>query len=705
MPVRSQRRSRPILFVLLAPAAVLMASCSPSQQPRATDEDLEPAHSSSASITSVPTAVRTAIEIAVSSNPTRGGCPSDGARRVASNRSSEAEVEVVRLVDDCLVTHFELVLDGDADHLLDTLAADSTILAVSLVHDHVQLYAEDAGWIPEAMGIPSPDPEGWPTGQGVTVAVIDSGIDVTHADLAGVEIEQQVDASRRAAEQIDVNDDASKGIWHGTHVAGIIAAQPNDIGSRGIAPDVALLDGNGGILRKGKNTAAQSISWAVEQGADVINFSFGFTADVDLSEYERAIAQQIERAFRGSITSTMRAKIIEAAALGVVLVAAGGNCDPDCPTSAPIPAAFDEVIAISFVDRKFEPRQSSLTGPHIDLAAPGVDVVSLIPGDSIDTKTGSSQAAPVVSATAALIIEELGGPRSKERAILVREVLESTAFGFGVEKDETFGYGILNIVGAVETARMLGSGDLEAPSTDAPPATVVQDSLRNAAELAVEFLDAALSSRGVDHLIAATVWDLGEGGELVRSDFDSTLLLASVAEIGGLAEPDAVLAPASSPPRNSFPASELGSGCGFVGDTGAVCDVTYKSDSRVHQLFQVFVTNVDGGWSATRVTWSKPAASSFDPGFWCVTGVAADDTLSVRTGPGVDNPKVGEAPAISCSVVISPGAQRAEINGGTWVEISYSDHTLTFDGWVNARYLSFYEPMPDCEADPDACGQ
>lgn len=228
-------------------------------------------------------------------------------------------------------------------------------------------------------------------GAGVTVAVIDSGVDVTHPDLAG-----KVTAGPSFLDGVWPGVEGGGGVddyGHGTHVAGIIAANAgNGEGISGAAPGVRLLsvralDGNGSGW---DGDIANGIVWAVDHGAQVINLSLGSSAP---------------------LVATGTA-VRYAAAQGVVVVAAAGNTGVGGATNWP--AAYDEVVAVASADRDGSVSQFSTDGSYVDVTAPGGRVLSSLSG-SIATRaggpygvlSGTSMAAPHASALVAMLLPTL----------------------------------------------------------------------------------------------------------------------------------------------------------------------------------------------------------------------------------------------------------------------------------------------------------
>ncbi len=225
------------------------------------------------------------------------------------------------------------------------------------------------------------------TGANVVVAVIDSRVDTTHPALAT--------AIRASYSSVDTPSDGPDG--HGTAMAGAIAAQGLLMG---IAPDADLLvaecfsrDEQGRMNGVSYNIL-KSVDWAYGQSAAIQNLSFAGPRDPMLSRLMRAATDK-----------------------GVVFFAAAGNAGPK---SAPLyPGADPSAIAVTAVDKAEAVFARANRGGHIAVAAPGVDVVVLAPGNSAGFTTGTSVATAHVSGLAALAIEQAGKLDVKQfRALL-----------------------------------------------------------------------------------------------------------------------------------------------------------------------------------------------------------------------------------------------------------------------------------------------
>jgi hypothetical protein len=247
----------------------------------------------------------------------------------------------------------------------------------------------------------------------ILVAVIDTGIDYTHPDLAANYVELGYDWVNNDADPMDDNN-------HGTRVAGVIAAQINNgIGIAGLAQVKIMaekvLDEHGeGYV----DQLANGIYHATDTGAKIISMSLS-------TEYNGSLLYDaVKYAYEKN----------------VLLVAAAGNEAP--PTDNPVyPAAYDEVIAVSSTDENDQKAYSSKYGDWIELAAPGVNIYSTIRGGGYGYWSGTSFACPHVSGLAALLWSEFPNVTRD----WVRARLRETADDLGDPGFDIFyGYGRIN---------------------------------------------------------------------------------------------------------------------------------------------------------------------------------------------------------------------------------------------------------------------
>lgn len=260
-------------------------------------------------------------------------------------------------------------------------------------------------------------------GSGIKVGVIDTGIDLSHPDLAA-NIKGGYNAIRPTR---SANDDNG----HGTHVAGIIAAIDNTIGVVGISPQadlyaIKVLNSSGsGYL----SDIIEGMDWSIANHMQVINMSFGTSSNV--------------QSFHDAV---MRVNNV-----GIVQVAAAGNSGG----GVIYPAAYPEVIAVSAVDSTNTIAGWSSRGSQVALSAPGVDIYSTYRGSVYRTLSGTSMAAPHVSAVAALALEEPVGSYDLDSNGIwspteLENKLEATATDLGISgKDALYGAGLVNAFAAV----------------------------------------------------------------------------------------------------------------------------------------------------------------------------------------------------------------------------------------------------------------
>lgn len=263
------------------------------------------------------------------------------------------------------------------------------------------------------------DPAGPYRGLGTRVAIIDSGVDLDHPDLAP---NLDVAAGKNCVSPSSPPDDD---LGHGTHVAGIAAASLNDSGAVGVAPEARIVplkafDANG-------NGTTSQIICALDRLATVLSAAPAPTV-INMSFADAGADSVCDDGDASDVLHEALCDVVDAgAAVGspVVPVAAAGNAATDVAST--IPAAFHDVIAVSaFTDLdgveggdggctfpattftyECDEMLASFSnhGSTIDLAAPGVEVWSTVPG-GWDVKTGTSMAAPHVAGVVALVLGE-----------------------------------------------------------------------------------------------------------------------------------------------------------------------------------------------------------------------------------------------------------------------------------------------------------
>lgn len=281
-------------------------------------------------------------------------------------------------------------------------------------------------------------------GEGVVVAVIDTGIDYRHKDLAeniwinedeipdngidddgngfvddvyGWDFVKEGNIFCEGGEDCkDRDNDPSDFNGHGTHCAGIIAAvQNNNFGISGIAPKAKIMairaaysTGSSAILHTSDIIAA--ITYAINNGANIINMSF---AGYSLGALEEVLKLAYD--------------------LDIVSVAAAGNLGSE---EKIYPAALDTVIAVGALDQRDNRAYISNYGNWVDIAAPGVGIYSTTPFDSFRFKTGTSMAAPQVAGVAALVASKnkLKNLSVEEIKDLIKSSAENLNYSDGLSK-------------------------------------------------------------------------------------------------------------------------------------------------------------------------------------------------------------------------------------------------------------------------------
>jgi len=236
----------------------------------------------------------------------------------------------------------------------------------------IQEVAQKIGWEITAFNLP----EAWEfsKGEGVIVAVLDTGADLDHDDL--------VENLLPGRNFVDSNSPPEDDNGHGSHVAGIICAANNDFGVVGVAPKakiipVKVLDNKGaGNLPN----VANGIRWAADQGVDFITLSLGAPAQMPM----------IQDAIR------------YAASKGAVTWCAAGNAGKTRQIF--YPAAYPEVIGIGAIDENFDRASFSCTGPDLDFVAPGVKILSTVPDNWYAVLSGTSMANPFAVGVASLLL-------------------------------------------------------------------------------------------------------------------------------------------------------------------------------------------------------------------------------------------------------------------------------------------------------------
>ncbi|MFC4406575.1 S8 family serine peptidase [Haloarchaeobius iranensis] len=316
-------------------------------------------------------------------------------------------------------------------------------------------------------------PAAWDTtfgSENVTVAIVDTGVDYTHPDL------QSRFGSNKGKDFAGGDNDpnAPSGENHGTHVAGIASATTdNGTGVAGMSDSTLLacraLGGGSGSTAD----IADAVEYATNQGADIINMSLG----------------------GGGYTQTMKNAVSYAVNNGALPICAAGN---DGSGSVSYPAAYDECVAVSAVDSNENLANFSQYGPNLDVAAPGVDVLSTWNDSPYNTISGTSMACPAASGVAAL-------GKAADASLSptqLRSQLKSTAVDIGLSAEKQG-------AGRVDALNIVGGGGGDPPENEAP--TVSIDASSATVTVGQEVTFDGSGSSDSDGSISAYDWSFGDG--------------------------------------------------------------------------------------------------------------------------------------------------------------------------------------------------
>ncbi|MCK8680402.1 type VII secretion-associated serine protease mycosin [Streptomyces lichenis] len=275
------------------------------------------------------------------------------------------------------------------------------------------------------------------TGEDVRVAVIDTGVDVKNPQLTkAVDTGSGINLIPRNAKDAHGDpvergkeDGTTDTVGHGTKVAGIIAARPaRGTGFSGLAPDATIIPvqqndahGNGTA-----ETLATAIRHAIDEEADVIN-----------------ISQDTAKALRPA--PVLEQAVDEALSRDIVVVASAGNDGLGGKVKRTYPASFEGVLAVAASDRNNERAQFSQSGDFVGVAAPGVDMVSTVPGGGHCADNGTSFAAPYVAGVAALVKAKHPDWTQAQIVAQIQQTAERSTAGH----DRLVGWGVVDPVRAL----------------------------------------------------------------------------------------------------------------------------------------------------------------------------------------------------------------------------------------------------------------
>jgi minor extracellular protease Epr len=262
-------------------------------------------------------------------------------------------------------------------------------------------FSQNIGWGLVKLNIESLHKKGF-TGKGVKIGIIDSGCDLSHPDL-------KISSSKNFTESNSCEDTSG----HGTHVAGIIAAQGNSYGVLGIAPDAEIhvykaLDGTSGSIKG----VIDALKTAIDDKMDIINMSLGTPSQVSGLEKLCKKAQQ----------------------QGIIVVVASGNSGLQ---ENYFPAAYDSCISVGATDENMKVAYFTTYGQELDIVAPGAEILSTYLNGSYAVLSGTSMAAPFVSGCIALM-------KQSGIAVTYSSIIESVIDIERPNFDIKSGYGIIN---------------------------------------------------------------------------------------------------------------------------------------------------------------------------------------------------------------------------------------------------------------------
>jgi subtilisin family serine protease len=327
----------------------------------------------------------------------------------------------------------------------------------------------------------------------VKVAVVDNGCDYQHPDLVAdfKTGELGYDFIGNDNDPRPDNTNVAES-FHGTHVAGIIAAtRDNNVGLAGwslvqLLAVRVLNDSGSGTT----DVVASGVRWAADHGARIINMSL--TSPSSSTPMEQACAY--------------------AAQQGVVIVVASGN---EGQEAIGFPAALSQCIAVGASSTDSRLASFSNYGPEQEVVAPGTSILSCVPGGKYGQADGTSMASPQVAGVAALVLAKNWGLSAAE----VRAILDASAIDMGlVGRDIQYGYGLVNAKRAVDLAAAVSASRIpytvnRTPCT-ADGRTII---VRGGAELPSWIVQADVFD-GSGRLVQTGESDLKPGTYFVRSD-------------------------------------------------------------------------------------------------------------------------------------------------------------------------------------------
>ncbi|NEK87284.1 S8 family serine peptidase [Blastococcus saxobsidens] len=340
-------------------------------------------------------------------------------------------LDVLRVVDGEYVVETVTVSARSADSTEASLEARADVVHASPAVSYRVQAPADPYWEVDDPQAVSSVLDVWPStrGAGQVVAVLDTAVDTTHPDLAGAFV-PGTDTTGMAADAAE---------WHGTGVAGVIAARAdNGEGSAGMAPEARIMPIRACTEDFGCSSAAvaRGVLWAADHGADVINMSLAGAGYSDVTA--AAIQYALDR--------------------GISVVASAGNSG-DTGNEVMYPAANSGVIAVSATTPAGVPAPWAQHGWQVDIATVGEQVVlPYLGGDYIKAR-GTSFSAPAVAGAVALLRSSHPGITPEEVQAALQAGVDSSAW------DRAWGAGRLTMGAAVAAAGRTGDAPTVTPSS------------------------------------------------------------------------------------------------------------------------------------------------------------------------------------------------------------------------------------------------
>lgn len=283
----------------------------------------------------------------------------------------------------------------------------------------------------------------------IIVAVIDCGVDLSHTEFKNNISNLSYDLiSKSSPSKLYKTDPGFAAGAHGTHVAGIIGANQNGNQISGVAPLVTLLPISHplGVTSTASEELASGISYAWQNNASVINNSWG---DQGGAYYNNLKSALLESAISDAIKKGRNG-------LGSVVVFASGNAGKS-PVDYPA-SSNPDILVVGSINSNFSKATSSSYGDHLDVVAPGDNILSTLPNNQIGYMSGTSMAAPFVSGVAALILSKSSVITAKD----VKDRIESTTlnlsgYNYNISKENGMwnnqtGYGLVNPKKALDSS-------------------------------------------------------------------------------------------------------------------------------------------------------------------------------------------------------------------------------------------------------------